>query len=343
MAPEAVPSTSLPTPTSRWSRFLRRQGWLVAIAVIFLILLFWRFSQIPEAGLTGEGLDRTRFAVRALTAGTLALILLAMAQAVIVISGGIDLSVGAMLLLTNCVAALLMDGQDLATCLLISVGVLVMSVLLSALIGLAITVSGVPDIVVTLAASFALTGAALAVLGGPGGGTAPGFQELLAGGLSNPVPSIVVIALALGVVWLPFSRSRAGIAIYAVGSDRRAAFLAGVPVARTRITAYALSGLFTGLAGLVTTAVLGQGDPRASTGAQYTLLSVAAVVLGGVLLSGGVGGLVGPVLAALSLALIPQIMLGLKVDPNLAEVARGVIIIVVVAIGGVLQARRGGT
>ena len=107
--------------------------------------------------------------------------------------------------------------------------------------------------------------------------------------------------------------------------------------------AYSLGGLFAGLAGLVTTAFTGSGEPRASIGANATLNSVAAVVLGGVALTGGVGGLVGPVLAALCLTLIPAIMLGLGWDPSYAETARGVIIILVVMVGGLLQVRRRAT
>ena len=104
--------------------------------------------------------------------------------------------------------------------------------------------------------------------------------------------------------------------------------------------AYSIGGFFSGAAGLVTTAYTGSGEPRASIGAIATLGSVAAVVLGGVALTGGVGGLVGPVLAAMCLTLIPPIMLGLGWDPNYAEVARGVIIIAVVMVGGLLTYRR---
>ena len=96
---------------------------------------------------------------------------LAMAQALVVISGGIDLSVGAMMVLANCIAARLMEDQPLTTCLLVSLLVLAVTVTLSALIGLVITASGIPDIIVTLAASFTLAGVALLVLPGPGGGT----------------------------------------------------------------------------------------------------------------------------------------------------------------------------
>lgn len=114
-------------------------------------------------------------------------------------------------------------------------------------------------------------------------------------------------------------------------------------MARTRVVSYAVSGFLVGMAGLVTTAFTGSGEPRASIGAAATLNSVAAVVLGGIALMGGSGGLLGPVLAAMCLSLIPGIMLGLGVDPNLAEVARGIIIIVVVMVGGLLNSRRSRT
>jgi ribose transport system permease protein len=214
------------------------------------------------------------------------------------------------------------------------------AMVLSGLIGVITVVSGVPDIVVTLAASFTLGGLALIVLDGPGGGTHPRFQEILVGGFDQPLPSLLWLGAILLLVWVPFKRSRLGVATYAVGSDRAAAFLSGLNVGRTRVAAYVMGGFFSGLAGLVTTAFTGSGEPRASIGATATLTSVAAVVLGGVALMGGSGTLVGPVLAAFCLALIPALMLGLGWDPNFAEVARGVIIIVVVMVGGLLQVPR---
>jgi ribose transport system permease protein len=327
-------TTALPEPTGRMTRLVRRQGWVVAVALLFTVLLLWRFSQLPEVN---------GFVVRTVVAGSLALVLLAMAQAIIVISGGIDLSVGAMLVLANVIAARFMEGRSLGECVLVAIGVLAVTVTLAALMGLVIAVSGIPDIVVTLAASFSYAGLALWILPGPGGGTSPGFQELLVGGLSDPLPSIAVIVLVLVILWIPLSRSRWGTAIYAIGSDRRAAFLAGVNVTRTRILAYAVGGFLSGMAGLVTTAFTGRGEPRESIGAAFTLSSVAAVVLGGVLLRGGVGGLLGPVLAALSLGLIPPLMLGLGADPAYAEIVRGVVIILVVMVGGLLTIRRGAT
>jgi ribose transport system permease protein len=304
---------------------------VVGVALLFGALVFWRYSQIPAFG---------PFEIRGIVAGTMTLALLAMAQSVIVISGGIDLSVGAMMVLANCIAARLMLDQDLGPVVLIALLVVAIAMVLSGLIGAVAVVSGVPDIVVTLAASFILSGLALIVLDSPGGGTHPTFQELLVGGFDQPLPATLWLAGLLLLVWLPFKRSRLGIATYAVGSDRAAAFLSGVRVGRTRVVAYVLAGFFSGMAGVVTTAFTGSGEPRASIGATATLTSVAAVVLGGVALLGGSGTLLGPMLAAFSLALIPALMLGLGWDPNYAEVARGVIIIVVVMIGGLLQIPR---
>jgi ribose transport system permease protein len=330
-APRAVVTTPLPRPTSRATRFRRRQGWVVGVALLLGVLVFWRYTQIPAFG---------AFEVRGIVAGTMTLALLAMAQTVIVISGGIDLSVGAMMVLANCIAARLMLDQDLGSVVLVALLVVAIAMVLSGLIGVITVVSGVPDIVVTLAASFTLGGLALIVLDGPGGGTHPRFQEILVGGFDQPLPSLLWLGAILLLVWVPFKRSRLGVATYAVGSDRAAAFLSGLNVGRTRVAAYVMGGFFSGLAGLVTTAFTGSGEPRASIGATATLTSVAAVVLGGVALMGGSGTLVGPVLAAFCLALIPALMLGLGWDPNFAEVARGVIIIVVVMVGGLLQVPR---
>jgi ribose transport system permease protein len=323
--------TRLPEPSTRMSRLARRQGWTAGVAALLVVLLLWRVSQLPKFG---------DFEIRTITAGTMSLAFVAMAQGVVVISGGIDLSVGSMMVFANCLSALWMEDQGFGTCLALGGLVLLVTIALSTLTGVVITTSGVPDIIVTLAASFILAGLALFVIGSPGGGTSPDFQKIIAGGLSNYWPSVIWIVAALVVVWLPLRRSRFGLAIYALGSNRKAAFLSGVNIARTRVLAYAIGGLFAGFAGLVITASTGGGEPRATIGTSATLNSVAAVVLGGVALTGGVGGLVGPVLAALCLTLIPAIMLGLGWDPSNAETARGVIIILVVAIAGLLQARR---
>ena len=125
--------------------------------------------------------------------------------------------------------------------------------------------------------------------------------------------------------------------LYAIGSDKLAAFRSGVSVGRTKIVAYALLGLFSAIGGLALTASTGIGTPVPG---PYTLLSVAAVVLGGVSLAGGRGGIVGPVIAVVILQLIRTDMTFLRFDPNLAVVAQGVILIGVVMVGSLVQLRR---
>jgi ribose transport system permease protein len=156
-----------------------------------------------------------------------------------------------------------------------------------------------------------------------------------------PAPFLIIL-VAFAALWLTIRRTRLGLALYAVGSNRDAAYLAGISVPTARIGAYALGGLFAGLGGLALTAASGIGDPH--SGDIYTLNSVAAVVLGGVSLLGGVGGLIGPMIAAFILTLTKTILIIRGEDANYAQVYQGILIVVVVMIGGlaVRQKRKGG-
>jgi ribose transport system permease protein len=244
-----------------------------------------------------------------------------------------------MMALTSVVAASQMLNQSEEFGVAVVIGVLVLGIVLGAINGSLVVATRVPDIVVTLAMSFVWAGCALLVLKTPGGGSATWLKELLKGSLGNEwVPkAAIVLILIVAVVWIPLRRSKAGLRIYAVGSDKLAAFRSGVSVGRTKILAYAVLGLFAALGGLSLTASTGIGTPVPG---PYTLLSVAAVVLGGVSLAGGRGGVVGPLIAVVILQLIRTDMTFLRVDPNLAVVAQGVILIGVVMVGSLLQLRR---
>jgi ribose transport system permease protein len=318
-------------PLGPTRRLARRHAWTAAVVVFFAVLLAWSASQTRNFG---------AFELQTLLASTLPLAYLAMAQSVVVIGGGIDLSVGAMLVLVNCLSARLMEGTDLGGSLLVAAGCLALAAALGALTGLVITVSKVPDIIVTLATSFVWGGVALFILPTPGGGTSEGFSALVLGSGSAWWPALLCLLAPLLLVWAPLRRSRAGIAIYALGSSRDAAFLSGVDPLRTKVIAYAFSGLLCGLAGIATTAFTGGGSSQSTIAMNATLNSVAAIVLGGVALSGGVGGLIGPVFAVWCLYLIPNIMLGLGVDPSYGEVVKGVVVVLVVLVGGQLRLRR---
>jgi ribose transport system permease protein len=217
---------------------------------------------------------------------------------------------------------------------------------MGALNGALIVVTRVPDIVVTLSMLFVWEGVALLVLNAPGGAAAGWLKAMIVGGVTIPgVPdgmtawlprSTLFMALVIGAIWLPIRRSRLGLSIYAIGSDANAAFRSGVPVARTRIAAYAICGLLSACGGLSLTFSTGIGEPIPG---PYLLASVAGVVLGGVVLGGGRGGLLGPIIAVVILRLVRLDLTLLAVDPNVTTIIEGTIMVVVVMLGGLLAAK----
>jgi ribose transport system permease protein len=310
--------------------WIRRSGWTLGLIAFFVLLLVFTRMIQPSYGVTG---------VQGLAISVLPLALAAVAQAVVVISGGIDLSTGSMMALASVVSASLMMGQSGEFGVAVALGVLLLGLLLGAVNGGLVVLTRVPDIVVTLAMSFVWAGCALLVLRTPGGGAAQWLRDLVLGSIGNEwIPkAAVVLIVIVAVIWSPIRRSRLGLSLYATGSNQLAAFRSGVSIGRTKLIAYALGGLFSALAGLSLTASTGIGTPVPG---PYTLLSVAAVVLGGVSLAGGRGGVVGPIVAVMVLSLIRTDMTFLGMNTNLATVAQGVILIGVVMFGTLIQIRR---
>jgi ribose transport system permease protein len=267
-------------------------------------------------------------------------------QTIAIIAGGIDLSMAAMMTLLSVTAAVLMEGQS-EEFGVAAVGLVLLAGLgVGAINGLAVVITRVPDIVVTLAFFFIWEGVALTVLEAPGGASAVWLKELIIGSvgvaflpadLTAFLPKALVLLIgALAIVWIPLRRSRPGLALYAIGSDRLAAHRSGVPVNRTKVGSYALAGLFAAMGGLVLTMGTGIGTPIQG---PYLMASVAAAVLGGVSLAGGRGGLMGPIIAVFILRLARQDLTLLSVDPNVAQVVEGLIMVAVVLVGAVVALR----
>jgi ribose transport system permease protein len=317
-------------------RFLRRHGWTIGVYLLLLALvLYWRSATIIPWG---------PFDVQSLAIDALPLAFAACGQAVVIISGGIDLSIGSMMSLVNVVAARAMVHMSFRDALLFSLVLVLCAAIAGALTGLVIVVTRVADIIVTLAMLFVWAGAALAVLEVPGGGTPVQYQSMITIDTIGTkwLPKALVILLgAYLILWVTIRRARPGLALYAIGSNRNAAYLSGIHVSAARILAYAYSGAFAALGGLALTAASGIGDPH--SGDIYTLNSVAAVVLGGVSLLGGVGGLIGPIAAAFILTLVKTILIIKGVDQNWAQVIQGSLIVLVVMIGGLAIRQRGKT
>jgi ribose transport system permease protein len=203
-----------------------------------------------------------------------------------------------------------------------------------------VVASRVPDVIVTLTTGYIWGGVALLILEKPGGGAPEEFLVLGAGtAFVEWLPAaLVLVAAAVAIVWIPVGNTRLGLLLYAIGSDRNSAFRSGVNVGWVRVLAYILGGLFSAVGGLGLTMTTGIGSPLA--GVYYTLSGIAAVVIGGVSLAGGRGGIVGPVLAAYVLTLIPTDLIFLNIDPNFGQVIQGTLIVLVVMIGGLAAVLR---
>ena len=321
------PRTGVGDVVGAWAR---RNAWpLGLVGFLVLLLVVTRLIQ-PNYGAAG---------INNLAISVLPLALAAAAQAVVVISGGIDLSIGSMMALTSVVAASLMNDQTEEFGVLVVIGVLLLGMVLGGINGTLVVLTRVPDIVVTLAMSFVWAGCALLVLRTPGGGSAQWLRDIVAGSLGSEwIPkAALVLIIVVAAIWLPLTRSKLGLSFYAVGSDRLAAFRSGISVGRSKVLAYVVMGLFTALAGLSLTANTGIGTPVPG---PYTLLSVAAVVLGGVSLAGGRGGVFGPIIAVVILQLIRTDMTFLNINTNLATVLQGAILIGVVMVGSLIHLRR---
>ena len=310
--------------------WVRRNGWNLGLLALLAVLLVYTRLINDNYGPVG---------IQSLATAVLPLALAAVAQAICVIAGGIDLSIGSMMALTSVFAAANMQGQSEEFSIAIVLATLAFGLLLGAINGTLIVVTRVPDIVVTLAMAFVWGGSALLVLKTPAGGAAQWLKSIVLGPLGIEwVPKAAVVLLVIvAVIWLPLKRSRLGLAMYAIGSNQLAAFRSGVSVGRTKILAYTFTGLFAAFAGLSLTANTGIGNPVPG---PYTLMSVAAIVLGGVSLAGGRGGVIGPILAVVILQLIQIDMAFLSLDPNLALVSQGLILIGVVMFGSLIQWRR---
>ena len=317
--------------------FLRRNSWVIGLCALFVLLFIaTRFIQ-PRYGANDFG---------SLVRAALPYAFAVAAQAIVVIAGGIDLSVASMMAVTSVTAAVLMDGASEEYALLVIPLVLLLGLALGALNGILIVITRVPDIVVTLAMLFVLQGLALLILASPGGGAAEWLKATVVGTVPIPgvppeisawIPNALVLLIAcLALVWVPLKRSRLGLSFYAIGSSELAAFRSGVPVARTKIAAYALAGLFSAMGGISLTMSTGIGAPIPG---PYLLASVAAVVLGGVVLGGGRGGLVGPIVAVFVLRLVRTDLTLLAVDPNVTTIIEGTIMVVVVMFGAFLAMR----
>ena len=266
--------------------------------------------------------------------------ILAAGMTPVIISGGIDLSVGSVLALAATLTGSLLMGGGLgvwpALALVIAAGCLC-----GLLNGFVVTRWRIQPFIATLATMSAARGIARYVSGGAaiplgfGAGGAPESFRALAAPLMPfvPVPAVLFL-VSVGAVWLLMARTRAGRYLYAIGDSEQTARLAGVSVGLHKTTAYVLCAAMAALAGIIHCAQLEQGNPNDGVG--YELDAIAAVVIGGTSLSGGVGTVGGTLVGTLIIGIINNSMGLNNVDANLQLILKGAIILAAVW----LQSRR---
>jgi ribose transport system permease protein len=253
----------------------------------------------------------------------------ALGQTFVVLTGGIDLSVGMLMGLVTVLANGIMAGDPglMVPVLLVA---LVCGLLTGLANGLGITLARVDPLIVTLAMLSVLQGAIFLYTDRTVGSAPAAFRELAYGSIGPvPMPALVLGLLAVAS-WVVLTRTPFGRYVYALGSDPLNARRAGIPVDRIRLAAYVMCSLLAAVAGLLLAARLGSGFTGA--GAGFELSSIVAVVVGGTALSGGRGGVTGTIAAVLLLTMLSTMLNLLGVSPFAQRVINGVVIVVAVAV-----------
>jgi ribose transport system permease protein len=305
--------------------FLRHHRGVLIITAVFIVLF--------AVSIAFSGGDFGYFEASFMSSGGATLALAAMGQALVVLVGGFDLSVGSVVSLVNVVLATHM-GSSLGSMVGVGLVGIVVGGAVGAFNGFFVAFLGLQPIVVTLSSMFLVRGITVLVLDSPGGGVPDDFKNFLTGAvIPNVLPAALLVIVAAIIVWLAIKGTRFGIGIYAVGSDEDSARSAGIPVRRTKFLTYMIAGMFYGAAGVFITAQTGSGDPL--IGDPLLLETFAAVVLGGTLLGGGRGGLIGAIFGAYTLMLMVNLLLALNVSAYYSSVAEGVVLILAVMVSAI--------
>lgn len=248
--------------------------------------------------------------------------IMAFGMTFVIVTSGIDLSVGSVAALSAMVSAWMFSNVGLPGWLTLIIGLLI-GLLAGAASGLAIAYGKLPAFIATLAMMSVARGLTLVISGGTPVATSGAVNHLGADLGPIPVP-VIMLALAGVVCWFILSRTVLGRSLYAIGGNEEAARLSGIPVRRILVAVYALAGLFAGLAGLVLAGRLSSAQPQAGLG--YELDAIAAVVIGGASLLGGSGKASGTFIGAVLLAVIRNGLNILNVSSFWQQVVIGCVI-----------------
>ncbi len=265
----------------------------------------------------------------ALLTSAVVLGLVALGQHTVILTGGIDLSIGALVTLVTLLTAVLIDGYPVRTVPVV-VGALLLAGMLGAINGVLVTKLGMQPFIVTLGTLYVFSGTALLISDTPAGRVTSGLSALAIGRI-GPIPYIFfLLVFAIVVSWCLLNLTAWGKHVVATGGDLEAARVIGINVDRVRIKAYAVAGLLAAAAGIILAARSSVGSPTAGEGLELSAITV--VVLGGTSLLGGRGTLLGTMGGVALLSLITNSITLLQFPSTITDLIRGVIIIAAVSI-----------
>jgi ribose transport system permease protein len=302
-------------------------GVVAACVLVFVIVTILQPRFADEANLQVIGLDLSNYGILAIGVG------------IVILTSGIDLSPGSVVALCSMVSAYLNvnAGVPVGLCIVISIAI---GIVIGYLHGWFVTRLDVPPFAITLVTLTAAAGGALALTSGqPISGVAFFYQTLTLSKVAGvPLPVIIFVVVAV-LAWVLLERTYIGRQIYAVGGNREAARLAGIPVRRRLMLTYVISGACAGLVAVLVIGRIGVGDP--SVGGGWELDAIAAAVIGGVSLYGGEGRVVGIVAGVLLLMLINNALIVLNVSPFFQQVALGLVLGVAIVADRIRARSRG--
>ncbi|MFC7910499.1 ABC transporter permease [Streptomyces nigra] len=328
--PDKAPVTDV--PTSSGTRLVDRVFKMREFAILAVFLVMIAVTQLGNSEfLTEQG-------IKDLLLNATILVLVATGQSLVVITRNVDLSVGSTLGISAFAAGLhLQDGGNAVVAVLLAV---LMGVGLGLLNGLLVSLGQVPALVVTLGTLYIIRGVDSIWVGSRqivASALPDGFVDFGSGGVSA-VPWLALIALAVLVATAYYLKHfRGGRELYALGSNPEAARLAGIPVRRRILAAYTVCGALAGLAGALYLARFGNVD--SGTGSGYELTVVSAVVVGGVVFTGGSGSVYGAALGALLLTSINSVLPALGVSSVWVLAINGVLLILAIAVDRIVALR----
>ncbi|HEY5320082.1 MAG TPA: ABC transporter permease [Galbitalea sp.] len=310
----APPSRSL-SPVARLARGLAASpeaGVVVACVVVFVLISISAPTYATAGNLQVMGRDLSQVGI------------LALGEAFVILTGGIDLSVGALAGLAGIMAAWFNVDGHLPAPLAILITI-VICIVVGLWHGLMVTKLKVPPFVITLVTFTIAQGMALAITGGtPIDNIDPLFSAISGQYLLQvPIPALIFIVVAV-VAWFFLERTYVGRQIYAVGGNREAARLAGIPTDRRIITTYVVSAALAAVVGVLVIGRMNVADP--SVGPGWELVAIAAAVVGGVSLFGGEGRILGVAAGAILLEIIANGLLALHVSPYFQQVVQGAVL-----------------